>query len=263
MKKILSLSLSTVITAGALLAQPCTPVDTTTSGGILPLPCAKPGVNYNETTTVTLPTNTTVGPLTVFICQVTVNNVDQLPPGSWMWELYKDGNQVGLGQQINLNPQNNQFERACLRFLGNGSVAGSYNIKVSASARVHASNTCTPASFVLQIDTAFYIPFEINPSCSASEEEMTVNSNSFSVSQNSPNPTSDFTQISFTLPRHGMVQLRMASVTGAVVEQKNIMGQAGLNQYQLNLRHLPAGIYTYSLSFQGKTITKRFVHLGK
>lgn len=262
MKKLILSASSLLLVGGLMFAQPCLPVDTTTSGGILPLPCAKPGVNYNETTTVTLPTTTSVGPLTVYICQVIINDVQQLPPGSWAWELWKDGNQLGLGQPINLNPATNNFERACLRFAGNGSVEGNFNIKVVASARVHANNSCSPSSFVLQIDTAFYIPFEINAACSVSEEEVALNSQSFSVMQNAPNPSVDNTVVPFTLPRAGLVTLKVASLTGAVVEQRTLFGHAGLNNYNLNVRHLPAGIYTYALTYHGKTITRRFVHLG-
>lgn len=263
MRKLFLSASSVLLAFGVLSAQPCTPVDTTTSGGILPLPCAKPGVNYNETTTVTLPTTTTVGPLTVYICQVIVNDVQQIPPGSWAWELWKDGNQVGLGQPVNLNPVTNNFERACLRFAGNGSVEGNFNIKVVASARVHANNTCSPSSFVLQIDTAFYIPFEVSSGCgSVSDEVHEVNAQTFSVLQNAPNPSVDNTVVPFTLPRGGAVTLKVASLTGAVAEQRTIIGHAGLNHYNLNMRHYPAGIYTYALTYQGKTITRRFVHLG-
>lgn len=262
MKKLILSASSLLLAGGLLFAQPCSPVDTTTSGGILPLPCAKPGVNYNETTTVTLPTTTSVGPLTVYICQVIINDVQQLPPGSWVWELWKDGNQLGLGQPINLNPATNNFERACLRFAGSGTVEDTFNIKVLASARVHANNSCSPSSFVLQIDTAFYIPFEISASCSVSEEEVALNNYSFSVLQNAPNPSVDHTVVPFTLPRAGLVTFKVASLTGSVVELRTLMGHAGLNHYNFNVRHLPAGIYTYALTYQGKTVTRRFVHLG-
>lgn len=265
MKKLL-LVVSTLFPFSAFVAaQPCTPVDTTTVGGILPLPCATPGVNYNETTTVTIKTSTALGPVTVYVCQVTITNVEQLPPGSWMWELWKGGMQIGLGQPIDLNPQNNPLERACLRFMGNGSVEDTFNIKVSASARIHATNTCSAGSFLMQIDTAFYIPFIVSAACgSASEDVAEIGTHTaFSVEQSQPNPATDQILLNFTTPQGGLVHLKISNLTGAVVEQKLIAAHAGQNQINVNLRHLPAGLYTYSLTYHDKTISRRLMILGK
>ncbi|MCS6982497.1 MAG: T9SS type A sorting domain-containing protein [Flavobacteriales bacterium] len=245
-------------------AQPCTPVDTTTVGGVLPLPCAKPGVNYNETTTVSIKTSTSLSLVTVYVCQVTLTNVEQLPPGSWMWELWKDGTQIGLGQPISLNPQNNTIERACLRFMGNGTVEDTFNVKVSASARVHASSSCNPNTFLLQIDTAFYIPFVVSAACGSVSEEVAEPeiSNVFSVEQIQPNPATDQILLNFFTPRSGLVNFKISNLAGAVVEQKLIAAHAGQNQIPVNLRHLPRGLYTYSLTYRDKTITRRLMIWG-
>jgi hypothetical protein len=70
-----------------------------------------------------------------------------------------------------------------------------------------------------------------------------------SLSQNSPNPFSNSTTISYTLPDDGEIILRIFDVTGRVIESQNGFEEAGEHKRSFNLENLPNGIYTYELVF--------------
>jgi hypothetical protein len=91
--------------------------------------------------------------------------------------------------------------------------------------------------------------FEIISSASVDAKD----SKEFSLSQNSPNPFSSATSITYTLPDNGEIILRIFDVTGRVIENQNGFEEAGEHKRSFNLENLPNGIYTYELVFTRQT----------
>ncbi|NCC72049.1 MAG: T9SS type A sorting domain-containing protein [Sphingobacteriia bacterium] len=89
-------------------------------------------------------------------------------------------------------------------------------------------------------------------------EEM--NTYNFSVSQNYPNPSDDFTYI----------DINTGTDAEAIVTISNLLGQnvrdispidlhAGKHQIRLNTKGLPSGIYTYNVQIDDKMISKKMI----
>ncbi|MCE1189881.1 MAG: T9SS type A sorting domain-containing protein [Ignavibacteria bacterium] len=81
----------------------------------------------------------------------------------------------------------------------------------------------------------------------------------FAVGQNYPNPFNPTTMISYSVPMNGNVRVEVFNMLGQKVrtlvdEQK----AAGHYEVVFNAGNLASGQYIYSVSFGGKTITKKF-----
>jgi hypothetical protein len=80
----------------------------------------------------------------------------------------------------------------------------------------------------------------------------------YKLAQNHPNPFNPTTQISFTIPKAGVVKLSVYNLLGEVVtELVNTNLEAGSHQYQFNANNLTSGIYFYSISVNGFTEVKK------
>lgn len=80
---------------------------------------------------------------------------------------------------------------------------------------------------------------------------------SFSLSQNRPNPYSGNTQIDFTLPSADDVTFNVFDVNGRVVLSRSINGVTGKQTIELQASELPAaGVYHYQLITSGGAATK-------
>ncbi len=84
--------------------------------------------------------------------------------------------------------------------------------------------------------------------------------NEFSLVQNSPNPFSDVTTISFSLTDKGYTQLQIVDVTGKVIATPlNSDMSAGNYTVNVNAKELAGGIYFYTLTHNNSQITKKMV----
>jgi hypothetical protein len=84
--------------------------------------------------------------------------------------------------------------------------------------------------------------------------------NDFGLSQNWPNPADQSTSIEFMIPAAGQVRLVLHDLVGqvvAVLADQN--AAAGKQIVPVNTAVLAPGIYTYSLTYEGKQITKRLI----
>ena len=81
----------------------------------------------------------------------------------------------------------------------------------------------------------------------------------FLVGQNQPNPASDITKIEFYIPKSGDISFEIVNMTGSIVEQRNKYYSQGKNEITLNPNKYPAGIYYYSVSFEGQRKTFKMV----
>jgi hypothetical protein len=83
---------------------------------------------------------------------------------------------------------------------------------------------------------------------------------SYSLSQNYPNPFNPATNISFSLPKDGIVSLKVFDVTGRVVSTY-IDGfvRAGIYNAQVDASEWPSGVYFYTLSAGSFVETKKMM----
>ena len=273
MKKVLLTAL-TGFFAYAAVAQ-CTPDPNYTptsaiGAGISDLPCATIGQAYNESATIVIPANLEYSGQNIAICKVTVDSINNIPAVTGLntpiW--YNNGttNQsYGFGQQITLVPPH---YRACVEVQGTFTQA--FNDSLRAFGRidakvVSAGGTCASAglpinniAFTAFAPNGIAIAFKVASQCTAGIEE-TISNNSFDVAQNFPNPFSGQTQVAINLPASGKYTFRVMNLVGKTVKEVTMSGNSGLNYITVSSDDYAAGVYTYSVTFSGKTVTKRMI----
>jgi len=80
--------------------------------------------------------------------------------------------------------------------------------------------------------------------------------------QNYPNPFNPSTTISFNLPKSGIVTLKVYNLMGAEIRTL-VEGykEAGIYTVNFNAEGHPSGMYLYSLSTNGFTVTKKMLFM--
>ncbi len=81
----------------------------------------------------------------------------------------------------------------------------------------------------------------------------------FALNRNFPNPVSDKTAISFSLPKAGNYSLKVYNVAGQVVSTITGRGNAGSNSVNWNSRGVSNGVYFYQLNAAGNTATRKMI----
>ncbi|HRZ48683.1 MAG TPA: T9SS type A sorting domain-containing protein, partial [Bacteroidales bacterium] len=81
----------------------------------------------------------------------------------------------------------------------------------------------------------------------------------FSVGQNVPNPTSGFTVIPYRIPESGMISFRLSNSIGQEIIHRQLFAEPGSHQMEVDIHHLPAGIYHYQIEYNGLKISKKMV----
>lgn len=76
-----------------------------------------------------------------------------------------------------------------------------------------------------------------------------------------PNPFNEYATISFTLEQAKKVSLRLYNQSGQMVQSiyQHQLTDVGYHETSVNTAHLPEGLYLFSLSLDGKIITKRTI----
>jgi hypothetical protein len=112
--------------------------------------------------------------------------------------------------------------------------------------------------------TAFFIPIsepvtftgyviEITPAA----DILIYKRDDFSISQNSPNPFAEETNINFKTGQAGSVSLRVMDILGNAVHMQEIQANTGDNTFTFKNTGLANGIYMYTLSNGIKSVTKK------
>ena len=89
--------------------------------------------------------------------------------------------------------------------------------------------------------------------------ENNVNIANFSVSQNTPNPAVNSTNILVTTESAGVINLRVSNILGQVVHQESVNNNALAHTFQVNVSNLDSGIYFYTIELGNKSITKKML----
>lgn len=267
------LTVAFAFSAIAVMAQaPCTPdpnfTPTSSSGaGISDLPTASINVPYSGTSTIVVPTEYSApiggNPLLVKICRVRVDSITNVPANTgFNYAIGKGTSSFGAGQWVTLD-QTVPFDRACV--LATGTFTQLFNDSIRAQGVAEVASTTlgcgvplTNVPFTQLSPGGIPIKFQV---ASVSVNENSVSN--FEVAQNFPNPFNGNTQISFTAPAAGKVSFKVTNLVGSIIENRTISATAGSNFINVDASNYSAGIYMYSITMNGKTITKRMVVSGK
>ena len=84
-----------------------------------------------------------------------------------------------------------------------------------------------------------------------------VNGSSILLEQNIPNPANNSTVIQYSVPAEGEVSFKIYSVNGQMLYTKSENVQSGDHQIEINTSTFAAGIYFYTMEFEGQRLTKR------
>ncbi|MBO4542359.1 MAG: T9SS type A sorting domain-containing protein, partial [Bacteroidales bacterium] len=77
------------------------------------------------------------------------------------------------------------------------------------------------------------------------------------LGQNIPNPANAQTVVNYQVPTDGTVVFTLTTVTGQVIYTTTQEVAAGRNSVEFNTENLAAGIYFYTMDFNGQRLTKK------
>ena len=247
MKKSLLLICLTILSALQIHAQ-CVPNTGNTTPGITPdsatgLSAGTVGLAYNQVLQIFVPATTPVeiSPGNIYlvpVVSVVLNSFTGLPPGLT----------YACNPSSCLFPGNSN---GCAEISGTPTVAGNFVLT--------AIITSTGLIFgfpTTQVDTLGYYSINVTGSVSSIYESTGLG---FFMNQNSPNPCADFTDIRYVVPSRGEVDFRLFNLIGKEVYRSLLTPDQGENELRFDTRDLAPGVYMYSMTFNGETLTKRLV----
>ncbi len=260
MKKLLFLASSIFITA-SISAQTCTPNPDVNELGFFPnpLPTAFELSEYNEVITFFVPRQIDgelVGfpGVTLTIGRIGVTDVTNVAQGLSYIIFDSNGNQLSLGQKYDV-PANPGFFRGCVNVFGTPQ-SGTATPPGGDSIKVDAIVDITNPFPVSNFPRTFYINFEIKEPLSAKNFP---NSKIFGISSISPNPATNFANITFNMEKSGNVNIRVTDILGKQIESIVLPANIGQNIHFLDVNSYKSGIYFYTITFEGKSVTKKLV----
>lgn len=103
--------------------------------------------------------------------------------------------------------------------------------------------------------TLTYYKIVVNPPAAITENGRPV----FQVLQNNPNPVSQSTTISYSIPSAGQVDFKLYNALGKVIQHRQFNSISGLHQMNLDCSGFAPGIYLYSFTHGGVVQTRRMV----
>ncbi|MBO4580732.1 MAG: T9SS type A sorting domain-containing protein, partial [Bacteroidales bacterium] len=80
-----------------------------------------------------------------------------------------------------------------------------------------------------------------------------------SLSQNVPNPADNQAMVRYSIPQDGAVMFTILNVAGQVIYTEEVEAAAGTNSIVFNTENMAAGIYFYTMDFQGQRLMKKMV----
>lgn len=232
---------STLI-SGTAFAQ-CTPDLSITIPGIYPdsatgLPPGLVGQPYSEVIQARVLTDTTYNGLPAIISNITITGVTGLP----------------AGLTYSCNPATCVFpggSNGCLLLSGTPSAAGIFSIIVDLE--INGSIFGVPVPPVAE--SLDYYVIEIG-TVGLSDDLSNIK---FELLQNTPNPASDYTDVSFTTPVGGDFTIKLFNMIGKEVYHQTVRGMAGLNTSRIQLDDYTPGVYMMSLENGSSVVTRRMI----
>lgn len=90
-------------------------------------------------------------------------------------------------------------------------------------------------------------------------ETIKLNTETFILQQNIPNPANNTTKIQFISGKSNEVTFNMINLLGDIVLSKNINVNKGVNDININLLDYAEGVYLYSVTNGTERLTKRMI----
>lgn len=247
MRKLVLLLLFVVTGLTETSAQ-CVPNTAITQAGVYPdsatgLSSGTAGQAYNQVMQIKVPVDTVVEiipgiPISVPITSITLTSFSGLP----------------AGLTYACTPSTCVFpggSNGCVLISGTPMTAGTYILTAVTSTVANVFG-----SPVTQVDTLSYYSIVIDPATTGIYESTGTG---FAMDQNSPNPAGDITNIRFMVPLHGDVDFRIFNLIGKEVYKSIINAEQGENELHFDSRDFAPGVYMYSMTYNGESLTKRMV----
>jgi hypothetical protein len=95
--------------------------------------------------------------------------------------------------------------------------------------------------------------------CATTSIEDYVKEDGLVLYQNVPNPAESKTRISFIAPRDGQAVIEIFSLTGQKLHSEPINAKYGENYIDVNTSSYAAGMYIYTLQFEGAVLSKKMI----
>lgn len=280
MKKLLLFAVSAVF-VGLTYAQDCTPQldQSALLVGLNPNPPSGSvaGIPYDEVNTLVIPgkvDNTLTPPPgdSISLCAISIEAINNMPPGYTydVWGFNTPANTspydvfASASDTINVHPVI-PVTRVCIR-LKNPTPPASSNmgdglpdrdtvvVQVIVQAWADLFG-CSGLGSTAQ-DT-FAVNLAIKDAIYAGIDDET--GFGFTVQNNYPNPAADFTNIMFATPTSDEVMINIYDAVGRNVHSFKGNSYVGENKYGLSTEDFKSGVYMYSITFKGKTISKKMV----
>jgi len=223
------------------------------------------GQPYEQNLTIKVPLDTIQSPLkfcfnrVVLSTPTTVTNYN-LPPGLF----FGSSTAAVLNGTVN-GAQSLKFPgnaNNCASIFGTPTTAGTYTLqlKVDAYASLQAIGNCTPSPNIntgtnLSTSILKYYIITIQPPAGLNEN---ITNKTLGL-QNSPNPFTQKTTITFNVKDESSAQIKVHDVLGKTVFTDNFKTKFGENNYELNSSKLNDGIYFYTLTYKNYSETKRMI----
>jgi hypothetical protein len=280
MKKLLLFAVS-IAFVGMVQAQDCTPQINhgVVMLGLNPNPPAGSvaGIPYDEVNTLVIPrqVNNTITPApgdSIALCAIEVLGITGMPPGySYdVWAFHNGSptsNYDVIAQSvdtIHIMPVVS-FTRVCIR-LKNPTPPASSNmgdglptrdtaviqVVVGAYAMIPSCNTLGPSA-----QDTFEVHLAIKDAVYAGIEDQ--DNSIFVVGNNFPNPAADITYLNFYTPQTGDISINVYDAVGRNVHAYKGTSYEGKNIYGISTTDLTDGVYMYSITYGGKTVSKKMV----
>jgi hypothetical protein len=98
-----------------------------------------------------------------------------------------------------------------------------------------------------------WIYMDTNNPVGVEDKTSSIIPNSIDLYGNYPNPFNPSTKIKFSIPESGNVIIHVFNVLGEQIENFNIFGNAGVNEFNFEASSLSTGIYFYEVSLNSST----------
>ena len=214
--------------------------DTGEPGQICPpnLPDAVLNEAYDEVITVIAPDTASVGEIQVGLAYVTVDSVENLPPG------------VTYLLNADIFYPDSAY---CIQIFGTPTEAGKFPLRITVSAYINigAGVVVKGGEVVDSTSVSLFVnwPSGLDPS----------RHHEFHVFPNSPNPFSELTRIGFYTPYDDYVTLQVYSILGEMLHEELQGASPGENYFEFNGSSLNPGSYFYRISNRSGLYTGKFI----
>ncbi|MBS1653140.1 MAG: T9SS type A sorting domain-containing protein [Bacteroidetes bacterium] len=269
MKKILSFTVATVavfLSLNLVSQTTCSINPTFNKAGIFPDSATNflsgtVGVPYFQNITVKIGKDTSAGPLTFCFTRFELSNPGtytnfNLPPGL---SLTAGPTMTTSGSLIKIPAQ----AASCAYISGTPTTAGTYTLQlqVKAFGSPLLSGSCaTPPNYnggtAINTSTLSYYIIQINPVTSGINE--VINESALNLTSK-PNPFNTEAKILFNVNDELSASIKIKNMLGQTIDEKQIKTKVGQNIVEFDSNNWKEGIYLYTVSYKGHSITKKMI----